>query len=95
MAEQSWLAGKWIYRSFRNATDLVDGDANKARALIFGEGVYTFEVSADSLRGTLDMGGGLVLDLKGTVRSATQDAPITVEIAGLGRDGTPTARLGI
>jgi hypothetical protein len=36
--------------------------------LIFGEGVFTFEtLSRQSLTGTLDMGGGYVLDLTGSV----------------------------
>jgi hypothetical protein len=86
------LEGKWTYRSFVNSTDLVGGDPNKAVALIFGEGVYTFETpSGDALRGTFDMGGGYVLDLNGTIHSPTPDSPGTVEIAGIGRNGTPTA----
>ena len=89
MAEQ--LAGKWTYRSFRNITDLVAGDANRALGLIFGEGIYTFELpSPDALVGTFDMGSGFVLDLKGTVRPATEQAPTTVAIFGTGRGGTPT-----
>lgn len=89
MAEQ--LAGKWTYRSFRNSTELVAGDANRALGLIFGEGIYTFELpSPDALVGTFDMGGGFVLDLKGTVHSASKQAPTTVEIYGTGRAGSPT-----
>jgi hypothetical protein len=86
------LAGKWTYRSYRNVPDLVAGDANKALGLIFGEGIYTLELASNSaLSGTIDMGGGFVLDLHGAVHPATADAPLTVEMAGLGRDGTPTA----
>jgi hypothetical protein len=89
MVEQ--LSGKWTYRSFRNVTDLVAGDANKALGLIFGEGIYTFELASPAaLVGTFDMGGGFVLDLKGTVRPGTEDAPTTLEIFGTGRAGTPT-----
>jgi hypothetical protein len=91
MADGPMLATKWAYRSFRNTTDLVSGDANKALALIFGEGVFTFEApSTNALAGTFDMGGGFVLDLSGTIYPATADAPFTVEIVGQGRDGTPT-----
>jgi len=92
MAGEPSLAGKWTYRSYRNSTDLVAGDPNKALSLIFGEGVFTFALgSAGALTGTFDMGSGFVLDLQGTIHSTTSDASLTVEIAGLGRDGTPTA----
>src|SRR5262245_29753560 len=92
MAEATSLAGKWTYRSFRNVTDLVGGNADNALRLIFGEGVYNFELpSGAELAGTLDMGSGYVLDLRGTIRPETADAPLSVEIAGLGRAGTPTA----
>jgi hypothetical protein len=58
-------------------------------SIIFGEGVYAFEPpSGTALTGTLDMGGGYVLDLKGTV---TQTAPLSVAISGYGRAGTPAA----
>src|SRR5262249_8574302 len=35
-------------------------------------------------------GGGLVLDLKGTVRPPAQGSPLTVELVGIGRSGTAT-----
>jgi hypothetical protein len=86
------IAGQWTYRSFRNSTDLVNGDAAKALALIFGEGTFTFETpSPGSLRGTLDMGGGYVLDIEGTVRPEPRTENYTVVAAGHGRPGTPTA----
>jgi len=85
------LAGKWTYRSFINTADLVGGDPQKALNLIFGEGVFTFALSGDMLTGDLDMGGGYVLDLKGTVQPATERAPLTVQISGAGRANTPTA----
>jgi hypothetical protein len=92
MAGEPSLAGKWTYRSYRNNSDLVAGDASRALAMIFGEGVYTFELSSSTvLSGTFDMGGGFVLDLRGVVHPATSDAPLRVEIAGIGRDDTPTA----
>jgi hypothetical protein len=85
-------AGKWTYRSFVNTPELVGNDPNKALDLIFGEGVFTFEISPDAaLKGTLDMGGGFVLDLQGTARPPAQDALLTVDIVGNGRPDTPTA----
>ncbi len=85
------LAGKWTYRSFINTADLVGEDPQKALNLIFGEGVFTFKLSGDKLTGALDMGGGYVLELKGTVQPANERAPLTVEISGVGRANTPTA----
>jgi hypothetical protein len=86
------LAGKWTYRSYLNTTGLVGNDPSKALALIFGEGVYTLETpSSTAVKGTLDLGGGFALDLKGTVRPAAKASPLTVEMAGIGRAGTPTA----
>jgi hypothetical protein len=88
-ADASILAGKWTYRSYVNTAALVDDDKDKALAIIFGEGVYAFDpLSGTALTGTLDMGGGYVLDLKGTV---TQTALLSVAISGYGRAGTPTA----
>jgi hypothetical protein len=85
------LAGQWTYRSYRNAPDLVNGDASKALALIFGEGVFTFETpSEQTLKGTLDMGGGYVLDLDGKVERDTQTSSVTIKVIGLGRAGTST-----
>jgi hypothetical protein len=86
------VAGKWTYRSFVNTPELVGNDPNKALDLIFGEGVFTFEITPDAaLKGTLDMGGGFVLDLQGTARPAAPDALLAVEIVGNGRPDTPTA----
>jgi hypothetical protein len=85
------VSGKWTYRSFINIPDLVGGDPQKALNLIFGEGVFSFAVSASKLSGTLDLGSGFVLDLQGTVQAAGADAPLTFAIAGLGRANTPTA----
>jgi hypothetical protein len=87
-AYASTLAGKWTYRSYVNTTDLVGNDKDNALAIIFGEGVYACDPpSGTALTGTLDMGGGFVLDLKGTV---AQTAPLSVAISGFGRAGTPT-----
>lgn len=88
LADASILTGKWTYRSYVNTTVLVGNDKDKALADIFGEGIYAFDPpSGAALVGTLDMGSGYVLDLKGTI---TQTAPLSVAISGYGRAGTPT-----
>ncbi|MBI1683858.1 hypothetical protein [Caulobacter hibisci] len=85
------IAGKWTYRSYLNNPELVDGNAQTALSLIFGEGVFTFETpTPETIIGTLDMGGGYVLDLKGKIIGDC-DGPVTLVIDGYGRDGTPTA----
>lgn len=85
------LAGEWTYRSYRNTPDLVNGDAAKALALIFGEGVFSFETPSEhSLKGALDLGGGYVLDLDGKVERDAQNSTLTIKVIGLGRAGTPT-----
>jgi hypothetical protein len=62
----------------------------KALNLIFGEGVMTFDPPAgNSLTGNFDMGGGYVLDLKGTARTSAS-GDITIDIVGTGRPGTKT-----
>jgi hypothetical protein len=66
-------------------------NAAKALSLIFGEGVMTFDPPAGSaITGNFDMGGGYVLDLKGTMQTLSS-GDISVEISGAGRAGTPTA----
>jgi hypothetical protein len=64
--------------------------AMKALNLVFGEGIITFDPPAgNSLTGNLDMGGGFVLDLKGTMQtSASGETDIVV--IGTGRAGTKT-----
>jgi hypothetical protein len=85
------LVGKWTYRSFINTPQLVGGDPNQALNLIFGEGVFTFETGIDTLmKGTLDMGGGFVLDLDIKMQSGA-DGQLAFQINGFGRAGTPTA----
>ena len=75
------LAGKWAYRSYQNT----------AQQPVFGAGTFTFTTpSATKLEGTLDMGGGLVLDLDGTITPESDSAPLTVHIIGNGRPGTDT-----
>jgi hypothetical protein len=64
--------------------------ALKALNLIFGEGIITFDPPAgNALTGNLDMGGGLVLDLKGTMQS-TPSGDIGIVVIGTGRAGTKT-----
>jgi hypothetical protein len=66
-------------------------NAAKALSLIFGEGVMTFDPpSGNTVSGTFDMGGGFVLDLKGTTQTLGS-GDMTVELFGTGRAGTPTA----
>jgi hypothetical protein len=85
------IAGKWMYRSYRNNPAPIGGDPQKAADNIFGEGVFTFATpTPTTLTGTFDMGGGLVLDLKGRIVTGA-DGVQTFEIAGLGRPGTATA----
>jgi hypothetical protein len=64
--------------------------ALKALNLIFGEGIITFDPPAgNTLTGNLDMGGGLVLDLKGTMQT-TPSGDIGIVVIGTGRAGTKT-----
>jgi|SRR5262245_19677318 len=89
--EGSSIAGKWTYRSFINRSDLVGDDANRALALIFGEGIFTFELpTSTTLKGALDMGGNFVLDLEGTLSPAAPTAPLTLAMVGTGRAKSPT-----
>jgi hypothetical protein len=66
-------------------------NAAKALSLIFGEGVMTFDPPAgNAITGNFDMGGGYVLDLKGTMQTLSS-GDISIELFGTGRAGTPTA----
>lgn len=90
MADGSSITGEWTYRSYLNSADLVT-DADTALAMIFGQGIFTFQTpSSTTLKGTFDMSGGLVLDLEGTIQQAGKDSPLTVQINGYGRAGTGT-----
>lgn len=58
--------------------------------LVFGEGVMTFDPpQGNSITGNFDMGGGYVLDLKGTMQTSPA-GDISVELFGTGRAGTKT-----
>lgn len=86
------IAGTWTYRSFLNDPELVKGDAEKALALIFGEG--TFALSQDSrgaVTGKFDMGGGYVLNITGQLEAAGTSGERLVNMVGKGVVGTPTA----
>ena len=86
------IAGQWTYRSYVNSADLVNNNASKALSLIFGEGTMTFtSPTPDSLKGTLDLGGGYVLDITGTVQPGQLPGRYGISAVGLGRVGTPTA----
>lgn len=75
------LAGTWAYRSYKNIQE----------QKVFGGGIFAFTTpSPDKVQGTLDMGGGFVLDLGGTVTAAAGHAPLTVHIIGNGRPKTKT-----
>jgi hypothetical protein len=66
-------------------------NAAKALGLVFGEGIMAFDApSGNGITGNLDMGGGYVLDLKGTMQTSPS-GDISVELIGTGRTGTPTA----
>ena len=58
--------------------------------LIFGEGTMTFDSpQGNSITGNFDMGGGYVLDLKGTTQTSSTGV-ITIEVFGTGRPGIKT-----
>jgi hypothetical protein len=81
MANGASLAGTWAYSSYLNTADQP----------VFGAGLFTFQTPTDTtLTGTLDMGGGLVLDLQGTIQPATGQGPLTANVRGFGRAGTGT-----
>jgi len=75
------IAGTWAYRSYQNTEEQP----------VFGAGLFTFTTpSPHTLKGTLDMGSDLVLDLEGTISSGKDNAPLTVHIIGNGRPYTKT-----
>jgi hypothetical protein len=90
LGEEAMIAGDWMYRSYLNNPDPVGGDPQKALNDIFGEGVFSLATPApDTVTGTFDMGGGLILDLRGQISAGT-GGPVTVQMAGVGRPGTRT-----
>jgi hypothetical protein len=90
---KSSLNGNWTYRSFLNNPDPVGDDANKALALIFGEGALSVSVTDQTtLRGVLDFGGGAAMDLSGEIIPASGITPQVLIITGTGREKTATAK---
>jgi hypothetical protein len=76
------VSGKWAYRSYLNQPDQP----------VFGQGVMTFEeLGPDMFSGTLDMGGGYVMNLQGVEFQARAGEPPAIQIVGIGVAGTPTA----
>ena len=67
-------------------------NAAKALSLIFGEGIMTFDPPSGTVSGTFDMGGGYVLDLKGTMQTSSSGG-ITVSV-GTGRTRYSYSRTG-
>jgi hypothetical protein len=89
----STLTGQWTYRSFVNNPVPVDGDAQKALQLIFGEGDLSFVSADDQLfKAVLDFGGGAAMDLYGSLYVGHGVNPPTLLITGTGREGTSTAK---
>jgi hypothetical protein len=73
------VSGKWAYRSYLNEADQP----------VFGQGVMSFEALSEHLfAGTLDMGGGYVMNLHGV---ELPGEPAAIRIVGLGIPGSPTA----
>lgn len=89
----STLAGNWTYRSYFNNPALVGDDAQKALAMIFGEGQIRFSAADDrSCKAVLDFGGGAAMDLSGVVVAGNAITPQVLLITGTGREGTATAK---
>ena len=87
------LEGNWTYRSFINDTGQVGNDAQKALALIFGEGDLTISPKGPSIfHAVLDFGGGAAMDLYGEVVPGGGVNPAALIITGTGRENTSTAK---
>lgn len=85
------FAGTWTYRSFLNNPAPVDGDPEKLLALLFAEGQWTVQDSADTVfTGTLSFGPQAIMDLAGTATPARTGAPARMHVVGSGRPGTST-----
>ena len=84
------LSGHWTYRSYRNLTKLVGEDPQAALALIFSEGVFELQQSADGrVEGGLGMATSYALHITGSVETAGNGLGFTLIGEGLG--GTVTA----
>jgi hypothetical protein len=84
-------ATPWVYRSFHDIPTLVGDDPEKALALIFGEGRFSFTVSGALIVGTFDMSSDYILDITGQIQNGAPDGAVFLSLIGKGRAGTPTA----
>lgn len=83
------LEGVWTYRSFINNPQPVDGNAEAALDLIFGEGELTIETASEgSFKAALSFGGDAVMDLEGEILPGSRGAPDTISAKGAGRPGS-------
>lgn len=94
-AEGDSLAGQWTYRSYHNRPMVMlddDQAAQIALSLVFGEGIITLAEPVDGkIAGALDLGGNYALDLAGTTSCGANGGPVSIQLIGTGRAGTPTA----
>ena len=83
------LEGVWTYRSFINNPQPVDGNADAALDLIFGEGELTVETASDGrFKAALSFGGDAIMDLDGEIVPGSRGAPDTISARGAGRPGS-------
>jgi hypothetical protein len=76
------VSGKWAYHSYLNQPDQPT----------FGQGVMSFEeLSENFFIGTLDMGGGYLMNLQGFVLPGSGGASDSIRMFGSGIPDTPTA----
>lgn len=85
------LEGKWTYRSYHNAEELIEREAQKALDLVFGEGIFEFTpVTYVKFEGTFDMGGNYMLNLDADLHPMKDSAGFEIAVTGHGIAGTPT-----
>jgi hypothetical protein len=84
------LTGSWTYRSFlNNPTPIYYPNALQTAHLISQEGVFKLETPNNThLQGTIELPGGGVLDIGGTVQPAEGGEPPEFTFEGTGRAGT-------
>jgi hypothetical protein len=83
------LKGEWTYRSFFNEPKPVNGDAEAAVALIFGEGALTVtQADPSGFKGALSFGGKAVMDLVGSFKPGAAGSPAVIAARGTGRKGS-------
>jgi hypothetical protein len=93
LMDEEILKGKWTYRSFLNDPKPVDGVADAALGLIFGEGALTIETASpqEGFKANLSFGGDAVMDLVGSVLAGDGDQPAVIRANGQGRAGSPVS----